>query len=35
MTMARYRNLQSNWESLLGGYTYKWAGYSVRCLKDY
>lgn len=34
MGYARYRNLQSNWESLLGGSTYKWAGYSVRCVKD-
>jgi len=34
MTMARYRNLQSSWESLLGGYSYNWTGYSVRCLKD-
>lgn len=35
MVMGRYRNLQSSWESLLGGYSYKWAGYSVRCLKDF
>jgi len=34
MVMGRYRNLQSDWESLLGGYSYKWVGYSVRCLKD-
>lgn len=35
MGMARYRNLQSSWESLLGGSSYKWVGYSVRCMKDY
>jgi uncharacterized protein (TIGR02145 family) len=34
MGFARYRDLQSNWETLLGGYTYKWAGYSVRCMKN-
>jgi len=34
MGFARYRDLQSNWESLLGGYTYEWTGYSVRCLKN-
>jgi uncharacterized protein (TIGR02145 family) len=34
MGFARYRDLQSNWESLLGGSTSKWVGYSVRCLKD-
>lgn len=35
MVMGRYRNLQTDWSSLLGSYTYKWAGYSVRCLKDF
>lgn len=34
MVMGRYRNLQTDWSSLLGSYTYKWAGYSVRCLKN-
>ncbi len=35
MVMGRYRDLQTDWETLGGGYSYKWVGYSVRCLKDY
>jgi len=34
MVMGRYRALQYSSESFLGGYSYKWVGYSVRCLKD-
>lgn len=33
--MGRYRDLQTDWETLGGGYSYKWTGYSVRCLKDF
>jgi uncharacterized protein (TIGR02145 family) len=34
MGFARYRTLYSNLESFSGGYTYKWLGSSVRCLKN-
>jgi len=35
MVMGRYRDLQTDWETFSGGYSYDWAGYSVRCLKDF